>query len=236
MNDKLILCEKCNDEYSVFGYSSHYKKCNGISKKRETSPVLSNGKTQRWLDAMNARRNKGTNQYTKAKELGLDKPELSDTTRNLLRKGGKNRIWDDASRKIMSDHAIRRAIGGKFINGRYEYNGESFASSYEIHVVKSLDANMIKWNKCKKTFHYVGPDGKTRTYLPDLYLPDFDIYLDPKNDFLINNPNPSLGFNDCEKIKIVEKTHNIKVFILDKNQLSWDSISEMINFYKQPHG
>jgi hypothetical protein len=64
----------------------------------------------------------------------------------------------------------------------------------------SLDENNIKWDTCSR-FNYIDRFGKSRTYTPDFYLIDYDVYLDPKNDFLINNINPSLGFSDKEKIK-----------------------------------
>jgi len=43
--------------------------------------------------------------------------------------------------------------------------------------------------------------------------------LDPKNDFLINNINPRIGFKDVDKIKLVEIQNSIKIFILNKEQL-----------------
>lgn len=63
-------------------------------------------------------------------------------------------------------------------------------------------------------------DGKQHRYTPDFYLPEYDIYLDPKNDYLINNINPSLGYNDVEKIKKVSTQNNIKILILDVNSLT----------------
>lgn len=32
---------------------------------------------------------------------------------------------------------------------------------------------------------YWDDDGKQRRYVPDFYLPKYDLYLDPKNDYLI---------------------------------------------------
>lgn len=65
-------------------------------------------------------------------------------------------------------------------------------------------------------------------HMPDIYLVDYDIYLDPKNDFLIENVNPSLGFSDKVKIKLVEEQNQITVLILDKNHLSWKNIYALI--------
>ena len=69
---------------------------------------------------------------------------------------------------------------------------------------------------------------KERRYTPDFYLSEYDIYLDPKNDFLINNINPSLGFFDKEKIQWVSEQNDISVIILDKDQLNWDDIQKML--------
>lgn len=111
----------------------------------------------------------------------------------------------------------------------YEYRGFKFQSSYEVEVLKSLDENCIKWEKPKYgIFKYTDNNGKLHTYTPDIYLPDYDVYLDPKNDFLINNNNPSLGYSDCEKINWVCIQNNVKIFILNKDQLKWDSIKNII--------
>ena len=45
-------------------------------------------------------------------------------------------------------------------------------------------------------------------------------FLDPKNDFLINNKNPALGFTDAEKISLAMQQNNIRVIILNKDHLS----------------
>jgi len=224
------LCTLCNRKISKFAYSRHLNACTAgkIKEKLPPSEKLTNGKTVRWLESMNSRKGNGTNQYTKAKALGLPKPTVSDETRKKLREHCGKRVWTFVQRKNMSDHAKRRSLGGSFINTKCEYNGHKFGSSYEVEVAKSLDNNSIRWVKPKK-FNYTDPFYKSRQYTPDFYLPDFDVYLDPKNDFLINNINPSMGFSDCDKIKIVEKTHSIRVLILDKNMLTWSKIQEQLS-------
>ena len=107
-----------------------------------------------------------------------------------------------------------------------EYNGFKFDSSYEVVVAKSLDDNNIKWEK-PSSFPYTFND-KEHTYTPDFYLPDYDIFLDPKNDFLIKEVNPGTGYKDTDKIKAVELQNNIRVIILDKDNLEWGNIQEKI--------
>lgn len=123
--------------------------------------------------------------------------------------------------------AIKNNFGGVRQSCRINYNGVMLGSSYELLVAESLDNHKIKW-KQPGYFRYIDPTGKERRYTADFFLPDYDVYLDPKNDFLINNVNPSLGFCDIDKIKIVENTHNIRILVLNKNQLSWDIISKLV--------
>lgn len=107
------------------------------------------------------------------------------------------------------------------------YNDIKLDSSYEVILAQSLDANNIKWSRCKR-FPYKTPSGKLHYYTPDFYLPDFDIYLDPKNDFLIHNINPNLGYKDSDKIKWVMEYNNITVLILNSKQLDWNIIKTLI--------
>lgn len=106
------------------------------------------------------------------------------------------------------------------------YNGCRMESSYEIIVAKDLDAHNIKWEK-PKSFKYIY-DGREHRYTADFYLPEYDVYLDPKNDFLIHNINPATGYCDVDKIKLVEEQNNIVVIVLDKTMLNWLSIEEQI--------
>ena len=123
--------------------------------------------------------------------------------------------------------AIDRGLGGFNMRRGILYKDTKLDSSYEVAVAKSLDEHQIKWERCKR-FPYKTVDGKLHYYTPDFYLPDFDIYLDPKNDFLINNINPRTGINDVVKIKMVCEQNNIKVLVLDKNQLDWSVINKLI--------
>jgi hypothetical protein len=65
-------------------------------------------------------------------------------------------------------------------------------------------------------------------YYADFYLPDYDVYLDPKADYIIENINPRFGITDKEKIDIVMKQNNIRVFILREHELTWDKIKQKI--------
>jgi len=119
--------------------------------------------------------------------------------------------------KIFSATATKNPMmGGNKNNkayGWYEspYAGKVFLeSSYEALVAKSLDESCIRW--IRPEYLRYGE----KKYYPDFYLVDYDVYLDPKNDYLITIDTP--------KILQVEEENNVRVLILDKTKLSWNAI------------
>lgn len=128
--------------------------------------------------------------------------------------------------KVQKDNK-RTHVGNKI---SITYNGVKLGSSYELIVAKELDINNIKWIK-PKYIPYIDNKGTQRKYYPDFYLVEYDIYLDPKNDFLINNKNPYHGFSDIEKINWVKTQNNVKIIILDKYNLQWNNILYLLNNY-----
>ena len=88
-------------------------------------------------------------------------------------------------------------------------------SSYELKVANELDNNNIKWTRPP----YL-PYDVSKKYFPDFYLIDFDVYLDPKNDYLIEQ--------DKDKINSVVEQNNVRVLVLPKNKLTWDEILKEI--------
>jgi hypothetical protein len=146
--------------------------------------------------------------------------------------GKKGHKHTDEFKKRLSEIAKKDGRGGVKASKRILYNGFTLGSTYPLTLAKSLDDNKIQW-LVPDRLTYIDPNGISRTYKPDFYLPLYDIYLDPKNDFLINNPNPTYGFSDIEKIALVCSQNNVMVLILDKNELSWNAVLQKINQSKQ---
>lgn len=129
----------------------------------------------------------------------------------------------------LSDIAIQNQYEQHFGSHKsYQYNETVFISSYEIKLAKSLDENNIKWVKPER-LPYIAKDNTKHNYTPDFYLPEYDVYLDPKNDYLIENINPTLGYNDVEKIHWVMEQNNVKIIVLNKNELEWNVVKNKIN-------
>lgn len=149
--------------------------------------------------------------------LGLDCRTVSDAIKNSYSRGER---YVSEERKVkLSESAKEKGLGGYRPHpnkGKY-YKDIWFDSKWEVLVAKSLDENGISW--IRPSVGFVWNDAG-RKYYPDFYLPDFDIYLDPKNPFLQKK--------DKEKIDNVIERHGIKVLILSESELSWEVIRALI--------
>lgn len=136
-----------------------------------------------------------------------------------VRRGCVGHPHTEAEKEHLREVALKNQLGGFYMRKKgIDYNGVKLDSTYEVEVAKSLDFNNVKWERCKR-FPYV-VDGKLHYYTPDFYLPEYNVYLEPKNDFLLSNINPRLGFTDIYKVEQVMLQNNIKVIILNKDQLT----------------
>ena len=153
--------------------------------------------------------------------------EKTKETKQKIRDKAKGKKLSDVTKLKLSEAAKKNGLGGITQSRWIHYQGKTLGSSYELCLAEDLDKHNIKWDTCSR-FTYIDPYGKLRTYTPDIYLIDYDVYLDPKNDFLIKEINPALGFNDCEKIKLVEQQNDITVHVLNKEQLTWTYIKTLL--------
>lgn len=165
--------------------------------------------------------NKG---LTKDTDERLKKAGVSISKALSGREGHKH---TEAEKEHLRECALKNGLGGFNMRkkGIY-YNGIKLDSSYEVMLAEILDENNVKWVRCGRIkYEY---DGITHFYTPDFYLPDYNLYLDPKNDFLANNINPRLGYSDPDKIKAVCEQNNVRVVILTLDKLNWLYIKTLL--------
>ena len=91
-------------------------------------------------------------------------------------------------------------------------------SSYEAKVAESLDSNKIVWSRPHGLKYILNE--KQQTYYADFFLRDDNVYLDPKNSFLIEK--------DKDKIQAVRIQQNVRILILTKDELDWTNIQQLI--------
>lgn len=157
--------------------------------------------------------NKGLTKENSEKVL-----ESSKTISNSM-KGKFNHLQSDETKKKLSVAAKNNNLGGHTSKKRVEYNGVVLHSSYERIVAEELDKNNIKWNR-PSPLKWIDETGIEHRYYADFYLLDYNIYLDPKNDYLIKK--------DEEKIKRVIEQNQVRVIVLDKNNLTWEKINAWV--------
>lgn len=131
---------------------------------------------------------KGTNQYTKAKELGLPKPIVSDETKQKIAKTWKGKHHSEETKQKISK-GIKKAIqehpesySSCNVNGRVKnviYNGIKLDGKWELEVAKYLDKNSIQWERPSIGIEYEW-NNKIHLYFPDFYLSDYNTYIEVK--------------------------------------------------------
>lgn len=97
-------------------------------------------------------------------------------------------------------------------------------SSYELKLANILDDLLISWRR-PKYVNYIDADGIKRRYTADFYLPKYNIYLDPKNDYLL--------IRCWDKIDAVHRDNpDVIVAILDSKSLNQKFIEELLLFFQ----
>lgn len=127
-------------------------------------------KSEKWLAAMRARRGRGTNQYTKAKDLGLPKPEMSDATKAKIDWTGRNHSQETKEKISRSRIKYLQENPDKVPYKLNHYSqGRSYAEEYWKDV---LDTNEISYVEQ----YQIGP------YQLDFAFPDLMIDLEIDGD------------------------------------------------------
>lgn len=213
-------CKICGKIYSKMGISSHIWRNHTIDgKKFIPTPKGCKGHVS-W--------NKGLTKETSEKVKNIS--EKTSKTNKLNGNWCKG-LTKETSEKIrkssekIRDFALKNS-NEKYITKHrkdftYEKDGRIIIlqSSYEVIVAKELDKNNIKWIR-PEPLPYIDQEGIRRKYYPDFFLSDYDVYLDPKNNYLEEK--------DKYKIKESSKLNNVNIIVLGKNFLEWNKIKELI--------
>lgn len=131
---------------------------------------------------------KASNQFIKAKEIGLPQPEISEKTRKKLGTGWKGKTLPNWMKEKISKGmqiAVRKypdSYSSSNVNGRVKkviYKGKTLDSQWEVDLAVWLDENEIIWERPNNGFEY-DYKGKKHIYYPDFYLPQLNIYIEVK--------------------------------------------------------
>ena len=201
---KLFICNYCGSERKNANSWINHERCCPSNPNRN----YKNGMIGK----------KGTNQFIKAKELGLPKPVYDRSHLPLY--GCAAALPEQKSKwaKEAKTGGYKPNAGrSKKFKVKDSFGIETvLQSTYELKCAEILNELSIKWVRPK---HLKYKDGKK--YFADFYLTDFGIYLDPKNDYKAKL--------DEEKINSVMVYNNVKVFVITKDKLNREYIKTLVS-------
>ncbi len=118
------------------------------------------------------------------------------------------------SRALMS-----KKVRKSYVKGRLQpraikviYDGVHLDSSWELALAERLDEMRIPWIRGEQ-IQWTDGNGVARTYFPDFYLPEVDVYLEPKAPWTLKRKQTG---REQEKVEYIKKHHPNVVFLWSK--------------------
>ena len=168
------------------------------------------------LKAKESKRRTGkTNQYSDPDY------KMSETTKNKLSAGFfKGKKHSEKTKALMSAKALvsnhRRLV--KSCRDYTTKSGEivKLDSSWEEALAVVLDRDNINWIR-PEPMKWIDKTGAQRNYFPDFYLPDYDLFLDPKNPEAAKQQNEKVTWlkTNVKNLVFLHTIEDINNFCLD---------------------
>ena len=202
----LVTCEICGKEVKKMGLGAHKYRAHNP----EYISPLTGIKREIWNKGLTAESDERVAKASKSFSDGVKSGRI------ILPYKDKPR--EDSTKKKISETLLNNENckhPGSLTFNHIKPNGEiiNLQSSYEKLVAEILDKLNIDWIRPKSMF-YFDMDGKRRRYFPDFYLPKYDLYLDPKNDYLITK--------DKVKIQQAEVLNDCRIIVISKENITED--------------
>lgn len=218
--ENIFECEFCKRLFKAkSGLGSHRRHCIKNPNKvvfKQSDNYYEGIKNRKVRNGAIVAKEKGLPYYRKPwnKDKHTKGHPQSEETKQKIREARKQILREQPSK-----NNLRRKS--------YEFNGDILDSQYEVTVAKELLRNEIKYEAKPHYLEYT-LNGESHLYFPDFYLPEYNVYLDPKNDYLIKAGQTRLGISDKDKIEIVSKQNNVNIIILDKNHLLYEQFITLL--------
>jgi hypothetical protein len=171
----MFICKHCKKEFealSAANKANHSRWCIDNPKRAEYNEKLVHARSS----IKNPR-----NQFRKAKDEGrvlVSTMKGKPSTRKDYHHSEQiiEKIRDKA---LSSGH--RRLLKSTRFYTQIDGSKVLLDSSWEESLALRLDSLGIRWNRPSIPIKWEDTLGKCHNYFPDFYLPDYDIFLDPKN-------------------------------------------------------
>lgn len=196
----MLFCKFCQKECkNKNSHSNHQRLCPKNDNRNYVSNTLSKNGHIAW--------NKGLIGHPKCSRKGIKGTPRSEET--------KKRLSEVAKERGFGGYQPNAGISKKFyVNDSYG-NLICLQSTYELKCSEILNELKINWIR-PKSLKY-----DNKNYFADFYLPDYKIYLDPKNSYKAKI--------DLTKIQKVIEQNNVTVHILIECQLTSNYIQSLLS-------
>lgn len=153
------------------------------------------------------KKNGSTNQYTKARLEGREIPESPN--KGIIGQFKDKKHSSESKRKIKE-----KALASnhrRLKKNTIQYKEIKLDSTWELILAKSLDDNNIKWIR-PDPIKWKDEENKEHHYFPDFFLPEYNLYVDPKNPHAYRVQN--------KKIDIIKKQLTNLVFLCSIKEIN----------------
>lgn len=191
-------CIKCNTEFFfdctdfLFEKGKYKKYCsrkcaNSHERSEESRLRTSKGmRSEKALAAYERRKGLPGKRKTFSK---IYFAECLNCTNLFCAKTKKRKV---CSQDCRIEFLIKNRVRYNYQRGKL-HDGSVFDSSWEFKIAEFLDFHNIKWIR-GKVLEYEGEDLKKHKYFPDFYLPKFDLYVEPKNKYLLEREKHKINY------------------------------------------
>lgn len=130
------------------------------------------------------------------------------------RKSFQGKTHTEETKKLIREKALK-SPHRRLKKNTVMYNGVLLDSTWELELAKRLDDIKIKWIR-PDPIKWVDDNGLEHNYFPDFYLPDYDLYLDPKNPHAVKVQKKKLEkvLTAYKNLVIIESLEDCKNFSL----------------------
>lgn len=164
------------------------------------------------------------------KYLGIDYTPRKKPKENPLIKAAVNKLPHTKIRQCtyctkFFDHGLRNSttcsdecfiavkVKLNMKGKKYYHNNIELDSSWEKKIACFLDDRDIKWIR-PKPLGWIDQKGKKRKYFPDFYLPEHNLYLDPKNPLVRKKQQEKVNYFLSNYSNIIIDTYdNIMAYL-----------------------
>lgn len=201
------ICKHCSKEFDITdkpkGWMANHSRWCDLNPKRAHYKNNSHNA----IKAMNAARKKTgrTNHHTAGTHKGY-----SEETLYKMGSAFRGKTHTNESKIKMSKAALK-SKHRRLRKNVIMYKGIMLDSSWELALAIRLDEMNIKWIR-PEPITWTDKENNIRNYFADFYLPDYNLYLDPKNPYAIKVQKEKLDIllNQYDNIIIIDTLEKCK--------------------------